>query len=144
MQNVRPDRLAGLQQLQPPVAEGNSAAAINQAKSAVAERVLVAVKRIRQLLQGYDAAYADFVDNGRPSGFRAFLAEAPRQFAELGEKMGAISHMLEFWQCRFPSGITGPIDPDELCAILQDFESGFALPSAQGARRNRPSHNYYD
>jgi hypothetical protein len=103
-------------------------AEIGPAKTAVAEWVFLALKRIRQLLQRYDAAYLDLVENGRPTAFRGFLEEAPRRFFELGEKAAAISHILTFWRCRFPNGVV-PIEAEELCAMLQDFESGFALPS---------------
>lgn len=124
-----PEVLAGLQQLHSGSQDEGVAARVRQAKTAVAEGVFASLKRIRQLLQRYDTAYAEFIDNGRPAAFREFLLQAPRLFGELAQNTGAISHMLTFWACRFPDGVSGPVDGDELCAMLDDFESGFALPS---------------
>ena len=118
--------LGGLQQLDAGAEGSDQRLRIQHAKTAVAESVFASLMRIRQLLQRYDAAYADFIDNGRPATFRQFLLEAPRLFGELAQKTGGISHMLTFWECRFPNSVTSAVDGDELCAILQDFESGFA------------------
>ena len=46
-------------------------------------------------------------------------------FLELGEKLGAISHIVSFWRYRFPVGGPANIDGDELSAIFQDFSCGF-------------------
>ncbi|MBW8708439.1 MAG: hypothetical protein JF627_04115 [Alphaproteobacteria bacterium] len=46
-------------------------------------------------------------------------------FLELGEKLGAISHIVSFWRYRFPPGGPTYIDGDELAAIFQDFSCGF-------------------
>ena len=46
-------------------------------------------------------------------------------FLELGEKLGAISHIVSFWRYRFPPGSPPHIDAEELTAIFQDFSSGF-------------------
>ena len=70
-----------------------------------------------------------------PKAFRDFLLSAPHLFLELGEKMGAISHIVSFWRYRFRKGVPPRADADELCAIFQDFESGFAagLPAGMAA-----------
>ena len=41
-----------------------------------------------------------------PKTFRDFLLSAPYMFLELGEKMGAISHIVSFWRYRFPKDRT--------------------------------------
>jgi hypothetical protein len=51
-------------------------------------------------------------------------------FLELGEKLGAISHVVGFWRYRFPQdGRGAPIDAEELSTIFQDFSSGFGEKS---------------
>ena len=42
--------------------------------------------------------------------FREFLLGAPALFLEIGEKMGAMSHVTSFWQYRFPAGAPRTVD----------------------------------
>ena len=80
---------------------------------------------LNKALAAYDASFADLVEHQSPKGFRDFLLSAPRKFLELGEKLGAISHIVSFWRYRFGPGSPSSIDSDELSAIFQDFSSGF-------------------
>ena len=48
----------------------------------------------------------------------------PHLFLEMGEKLGAISHIVSFWRYRFPPGMPTNVDPEELAVIFQDFCSG--------------------
>jgi len=57
----------------------------------------------------------------------------------MGEKMGAISHIVGFWRYRFPAGKPAKVDAEELSTIFQDFTSGFAeRVRAQGAAVPQP------
>jgi len=137
LQNAReeiPEVFTGLQRLTAAGADTDTDGEprVRQMKAAVAAGILASLKRIRQLLAHYDSAYGELVENGRPFVFRDFLMGAPRLFHEAAQKTGAISHILTFWRCRFPTGVSGAIAGDELCAMLQDFESGFAAPSSHG------------
>ena len=80
---------------------------------------------VNKALGVYDASFGDLVEHQTPKTFRDFLLSAPYMFLELGEKLGAISHIVSFWRYRFPPGGPGYIDADELSAIFQDFSSGF-------------------
>ena len=80
---------------------------------------------VNKSLAVYDAAFRDLVANQTPKTFRDFLLSAPYMFLELGEKLGAISHIVSFWRYRFPQGRSIPADAEELAAIFQDFASGF-------------------
>jgi hypothetical protein len=80
---------------------------------------------VNKALSVYDASFGDLVEHQTPKTFRDFLLSAPYMFLELGEKLGAISHIVSFWRYRFPPGGPGNIDGDELSAIFQDFSSGF-------------------
>ena len=79
---------------------------------------------VNKALAIYDASFRDLVENQSPRKFRDFLLSAPYMFLELGEKLGAISHIVSFWRYRFAPG-SANIDSEELAAIFQDFSSGF-------------------
>ena len=80
---------------------------------------------VNKALAVYDSSFADLVKHQAPKTFRDFLMSAPYMFLELGEKLGAISHIVSFWRYRFPTGGPTHVDPDELAAIFQDFSCGF-------------------
>lgn len=95
-----------------------------------ARRNIIAMVRdngnhVNKALGVYDASFGDLVENQSPKTFRDFLLSAPYMFLELGEKLGAISHIVSFWRYRFPPGGPTYIDADELAAIFQDFSCGF-------------------
>ena len=79
---------------------------------------------VNKSLGVYDASFHDLVEHQSPRHFRDFLLSAPYMFLELGEKLGAISHIVSFWRYRFAPG-SAQIDSEELAAIFQDFASGF-------------------
>ncbi len=80
---------------------------------------------VNKALSVYNHAYSDLVANQSPKTFRDFLLSAPFMFLEMGEKLGAISHIVSFWQQRFTSGNRTTIDADELSVIFNDFMGGF-------------------
>ena len=81
---------------------------------------------VNKALAVYDSSFNDLVEHQTPKTFRDFLLSAPYMFLELGEKMGAISHIVSFWRYRFPPDAPKHIDAEELSIIFQDFTSGFA------------------
>jgi hypothetical protein len=80
---------------------------------------------VNKALAVYDASFNALVEKQSPKTFRDFLLSAPHMFLELGEKLGAISHIVSFWRYRFGPNTSVNIDGDELSAIFQDFSSGF-------------------
>lgn len=96
-----------------------------QARRSIIEMVRDNGNHVNKSLAIYDASFADLVTHQSPKTFRDFLLSAPYMFLELGEKLGAISHIVSFWRYRFPKGAHVHIDGDELSAIFQDFSSGF-------------------
>ncbi len=81
-------------------------------------------QHIAKVLSVYDSSFGSLVASQSPKTFRDFLLSAPAMFLELGERMGAISHIVSFWRYRFADN--RPIDAEELSTIFQDFTSGFA------------------
>jgi hypothetical protein len=80
---------------------------------------------VNKVLGIYDNSFQDLVQKQTPKTFRDFLMSAPHLFLELGEKLGAISHIVSFWRYRFPKDAPINIDADELSVIFHDFCSGF-------------------
>jgi hypothetical protein len=85
-------------------------------------------------LNMYDEAFADLTHNGRAARFRDFLIKAPTMFTMLGERIGAISHIVSFWRYRFPEGAQAGVPAFELAEIVRDFEASLGvLAAAQAA-----------
>jgi hypothetical protein len=80
---------------------------------------------VNKVLAVYDGSFHDLVQKQTPKTFRDFLMSAPSLFMEMGEKLGAISHIVSFWGYRFPPRMPVTVDPDELSVIFMDFCSGF-------------------
>jgi hypothetical protein len=104
---------------------------IQGAKKRIVESVKTAGADVNRSLGEYDAAYDQLVANNNPKVFREFLLTAPRMFLEMGEKIGAISHIVSFWRYRFPKGSQPRVDAEELAAIFQDFETSFGVVAQQ-------------
>jgi hypothetical protein len=86
-------------------------------------------QHVNKSLAVYDTAFRDLVANQTPKTFRDFLRSAPYMFLEMGEKLGAISHIVSFWRYRFPPNTPARVDAQELSAIFHDFASGFGEKS---------------
>lgn len=100
------------------------AAYLTSARRDIIEMVRDYGQHITKVLSVYDNSFGSLVASQSPKTFRDFLLSAPSMFLELGERMGAISHIVSFWQYRFADN--RPIDAEELSTIFQDFTSGFA------------------
>jgi hypothetical protein len=95
-------------------------------KRTIIEMVRDNNQHISKVLDIYDESFTELVASNSPNTFRGFLLSASSMFLDLGEKMGAISHIVSFWRYRFPKGKPVLIDAEELSVIFQDFTSGFA------------------
>jgi hypothetical protein len=94
-------------------------------RRSIIELVRDSGKEVSKVLEVYDSSFQDLVAHQAPKTFRDFLLSAPYMFTDLGEKIGAISHIVSFWRLRFPPGAPLLIDAEELSVIFQDFASGF-------------------
>jgi hypothetical protein len=99
---------------------------LTEARRAIISMVRDNGNHVNKSLSIYDNSFADLVANQAPKAFRDFLLSAPYMFLDLGEKLGAISHIVSFWRYRFPPGGPTLVDAEELSAIFQDFSSGFS------------------
>ena len=90
---------------------------------------------VRQTLRIYEDAYGDLTRHGLPITFRKFLLQAPQMFHELGERLGAVQHIVSFWRYRFPDDRPCKITADELVELLGDFEASIALEGFDNTAR---------
>jgi len=91
-------------------------------REVVREQIKRARAETHQTMQIYDEAYAGLTQKGDPLIFRDFLLKAPGLFARLGEQLGAIQHVISFWNFRFGPKSAAP-SVSELIDIFMDFET---------------------
>jgi hypothetical protein len=93
-------------------------------RKTIIELVRDASGRIAKSLDVYDRAFEDLIAHQSPKSFRDFLLSAPYMFLEIGEQLGAVSHVVGFWRHRFTTATDRLVETEELSAIFQDFISG--------------------
>ncbi len=113
-------RVASIQPVGP--LDTESRAYIDRGRELVRKLIKQTWAEARQTMQVYDKAYVGLTENDNPLIFRDFLLKAPSLFARLGEQLGAIQHVISFWNFRFgpksePPGVS------ELIDILSDYET---------------------
>jgi hypothetical protein len=107
---------------------------LQKARESLRGQILKTLETARKSLRFYDAAFASLID-GKPTAFRDFLLNAPAMFCELGERLGAVSHIVSFWNFRFPQGRLPVVTGAELMDIFTDFESSLSFPEVTQATR---------
>ena len=112
-----------------PVEDGDKTY-ILEARGRLVRAISKACETVRATLKVYDDSYADLTRNGRPQSFRDFLLKAPGLFYELGERLGAVHHIVSFWRFRFPHGERTKIGAEELVDLLADFEASLSFDSS--------------
>ncbi len=100
-------------------------AAIDRAREQVRRRILVTCEATADMLRIYDDAFRGLTREGKPTAFRDFLRDAPVLFARLGERLGAIQHIVSFWRYRMNSDRAAP-GAEELLDLLSDFETSLS------------------
>lgn len=104
-----------------------ASAYLPEARSRVRTAIGEVYSSAEDMLRAYDNAYAALTCEGRPAAFRDFLRSAPARFVALGERVGALQHVISFWRYRFPPGKPGLVSPSELMDLLLDFEDSMAF-----------------
>ena len=96
--------------------------ALDRARETVHRRILATCEATTAMLKVYDDAFQGLIEEGRPTAFRDFLRDAPHLFARLGERLGAVQHIVSFWNYRMSPDRPRP-SPEELIDLLADFET---------------------
>lgn len=89
-------------------------------KQRLVETLDAAKAKIEECLLSYGEAFAALAE-GNANRFRLFLLEAPGMFVPLGEAIGALQHLITFWQFRFPAGRARLLSGDEAFELYSDF-----------------------
>ncbi len=98
---------------------------IDRAREQVRRRIVLTCEATADMLRVYDDAFRGLTREGRPTAFRDFLRDAPILFARLGERLGAIQHIVSFWRYRMSGDMAKP-GAEELLDLLSDFEISLA------------------
>ena len=110
---------------------GDRALYVTRVRADLQKAIADACRTVNASLNLYDRAFRDLAHNGQPQAFREFLLEAPAMFYALGERMGAVQHIVSFWRFRFPSGRAAKVASDELADLLMDFEASLGFAPTQ-------------
>jgi len=97
-------------------------AVLDRSREGVRRRILATCDATAAMLRVYDDAFVGLTQEGRPTAFRDFLLDAPTLFSKLGERLGAVQHIVSFWTYRMSADKPLP-DADELIDLLSDFEN---------------------
>jgi hypothetical protein len=100
---------------------------LEEARRRLQAGVLVERNAILRTLQVYDSAFNSLVEKNNPRTFRDFLIRAPELFLNLGERVGAISHISSYWRYRFRPGQPLNASVQEALDIFMDFEAGLSV-----------------
>ncbi len=96
-----------------------------------------AIKSVSATLSIYDTAYHALTKHSDPLVFKNFLLSAPELFSALGERLGAVEHLLSFWRYRVPMGNRPQITGDDLIDMFSDFENSLeSVTEPQGADKS--------
>jgi hypothetical protein len=101
-------------------------------RARLTKAIALACDTVRDTLKIYDDAYAELTQCGQPKAFKDFLLDAPHLFHELGERVGAVQHIVSFWRYRFKPGAQHKISGEELFELLTDFEQSLAFTHESG------------
>jgi hypothetical protein len=108
--------------------DGGSREYLVRGRALVRERIKEALAETRQTMKLYNEAYAGLTQQGKPEIFRDFLLGAPRMFNRLGDQLGAVQHVISFWNFRFGPKSEAPT-VTELIDIFMDFEASLKRQS---------------
>lgn len=90
------------------------------------------IKSVSATLSIYDNAYHALTRQSDPLVFKNFLLSAPELFNALGERLGAVEHLLSFWRYRVPLGARSQLTAEDLIDMFSDFESSLQNVAEQG------------
>ena len=102
--------------------DAETRALLVESRESIRNAFMTSLRRVRDTLAVYDQAYQGLTQRSDPMAFRNFLLNAPSLFNELGDRLGAVDHVISFWRFRFPAGKPVMITGEELADIFTDFE----------------------
>jgi hypothetical protein len=106
---------------------------LRTARETLNKTLVASCRSVKATLGIYDTAYVQLTEKSDPTMFREFLLKAPSMFNELGERLGAVEHIISFWRFRFPGDRLPVITADELCDLFMDFEGSLVIDETASA-----------
>ncbi len=111
-------------------------AELDRAREVVRRRILMTCDGAAGMMRVYDDAFRELTQEGRPTAFRDFLRDSPMLFSKLGERLGALQHIVSFWNYRVNPTKPAPT-VEELIDLLADFETSL---TGRDDDDSRPHH----
>jgi hypothetical protein len=111
------------------VTTSETSAYIAEARQRLQQGVRGRCEQVRTLLKVYDDAFEGLTQRSDPNAFRDFLLSAPALFSGIGERLGAVQHIVSFWNYWAPTERKTMVSGDELAELFQDFEQSLGLVS---------------
>lgn len=108
---------------------------LNQSRERVTKQLQTFQGFVREALSTYDRSFRDLTVKARPQAFREFLLNSPAMFMEIGQKLGALMHVVSYWRFRFPQDALLRIEADDALDLFQEFE--LSLDTGGAAARSQ-------
>jgi hypothetical protein len=83
--------------------------------------------KLAHTIARYDAVFADFVQGQQVEKFRAFLKLAPAMFANCGQSIAILEHMINFFERKAKVLRPGAVSSYEFARVLADLEVEMGL-----------------
>lgn len=108
---------------------------LNLSRGRVAKQLQAYQGFVREALSTYDRSFRDLTVKARPQAFREFLLNSPAMFMEIGQKLGALMHVVSYWRFRFPQDALLRIEADDAVDLFSEFE--LSLDTGGAASRSQ-------
>jgi hypothetical protein len=107
--------------------ESDAQIALETARRRLGRAMVATYNRLSDIILNYDQAYGSMTSAQDPLAFKRFLLSAPSLFVQLGDSIGQLQHIIQFWRYRTLNLGDTPIPFDEYADLLRDFEDGLTL-----------------
>ncbi len=101
--------------------------ALEASRRRLGRAMVTTYNRLADIISNYDRAYAEMTSAQNPLAFKRFLLSAPSLFVQLGDSIGQLQHIVQFWRYRTHTLGDTPIPFDEYADLLRDFEDGLTV-----------------
>lgn len=100
---------------------------LEAARKRLGRAMVTAFNRLSDIIGSYDLAYQQMVGAQNPLAFKTFLLSSPGLFIQLGEHLGQLQHVVQFWRYRARAQGASAMPFDEYVDIMRDFEDSIAV-----------------
>ncbi len=94
---------------------------------AILRRMLELFNVASGMINDYDQSYHAMTSTQNPNSFRAFLMAAPKMFISLGDALGQLTHIVEFWAYRKSLTKENRIPRADFYSVIHGFADSLAV-----------------